>query len=102
MEDKPFALLAVNTNGYSVDELKKVMDKENLNWRSFADAKQGDSFFGPICATWNLTGTPTLYIVDHKGVIRQKWLGGPGEKAIDDLLDKLMKEAGGGEKKESK
>ena len=38
MEDKPFALLAVNSNGYSVDQLKKVMDKENLNWRSSCDA----------------------------------------------------------------
>jgi len=102
MEDKPFALLAVNTNGYTVEELKKVMDKENLNWRSFADAKIGEGYFGPICATWNLTGTPTLYVLDHEGVIRHKWLGGPGEKVIDDLLDKLIKEAEGGERKGSK
>jgi hypothetical protein len=99
MEDKPFALLAVNTNGYAVDQLKKVMDKENLNWRSFADAKQGDSFFGPICSKWNLMGTPTLYVLDHKGVIRHKWIGSPGEKAIDEALEKLVKAAEGGEKK---
>jgi hypothetical protein len=78
-----------------VDELKKTMDKENLNWRSFADAKKGDGYFGPICAQWNLVGTPTLYIVDHKGVIRHKWLGGPGEKTIDETLEKLIKEAQG-------
>ena len=102
MENKPFAVVAVNTNGYSVEQLKKVMDKENLNWRTFADAKQGDNNFGPICSTWNLSGTPTLYVLDHKGVIRQKWLGGPGEKVIDETLEKLIKEAEGGEKKESK
>ena len=88
-------MVAVNTNGYSVDELKKVMAKENLNWRSFADTKKGDGYFGPICAQWNLAGTPTLYVLDHKGVIRHKWLGGPGEKAIDETLEKLIQEARG-------
>jgi hypothetical protein len=83
----------VNTNGYSAAELKKVMDLEKLNWRSFADAKQGEGYFGPICAQWNLIGTPTLYVLDHKGVIRHKWLGGPGEQAIDRALDELIKEA---------
>jgi len=102
MENKPFAVVAVNTNGYGVEKLKQVMDKENLNWRTFADAKIGDGYFGPICATWNLTGTPTLYVLDHKGVIRNKWLGSPGEKVIDEALEKLIKEAEGGEKKESK
>jgi hypothetical protein len=98
MENKPFAVVAVNTNGYTVDQLKKVMDKENLNWRTFADTKIGDGYFGPICATWNLTGTPTLYVLDHKGVIRNKWLGSPGEKVIDDALEKLIKEAEGEKK----
>ena len=44
-------------------------------------------------------GTPTLYVIDHKGVIRHKWVGGPGEKAIDAALDKLIKEAEVGGKK---
>jgi hypothetical protein len=101
MENKPFVILGVNTNGYSAEQLKKVMDKEQLNWRTFADTKVSDSTFGPICTTWNLMGTPTLFILDHKGVIRHKWLGGPGEKAIDEALEKLIKEAEAG-KKESK
>jgi hypothetical protein len=100
MEDQPFALLAVNTNGYSVAELKKVMDKENLNWRSFADVRKTEGgYFGSICAKWNLVGTPTLYILDHQGVIRHKWLGGPGEQAIDAALEKLIKEAKAGDSK---
>jgi hypothetical protein len=67
------------------------MDKENLNWRSFAD--HGDAGRGAISTQWNLRGTPTLYVVDHKGVIRHKWLGSPGEKKIDETLEKLIKEA---------
>jgi hypothetical protein len=99
LEPKPFALLAVNTDGYNVDQLKHVMDKENLNWRSFADPRPDDNSLGPICAVWNFETTPTLYVLDHNGVIRQKWLGDPGAKVMDDLLENLLREAEGGEKK---
>jgi hypothetical protein len=68
--------------------------KERLTWRSFADA--GNAGQGAIAARWNLTNTPTLYVLDPKGVIRFKWVGAPGEKAIDTALDKLIKEAGRG------
>jgi hypothetical protein len=99
LEDKPFVLLGVNTNGYKPEKLKEVMDQEKLNWRSFADSGEGAP--RSISAAWNLVGTPTLYVFDHKGVIRHKWLGSPGEKVIDEALDKLIKEAqkdGGKEK----
>ena len=62
------------------------MDKEKLTWRSFADQ-------GNIAARWNLSATPTFYVIDHKGVIRHKWVGSPGEKAIDAALEKLIHEA---------
>jgi peroxiredoxin len=93
LNDKPFALIGVNVSGYDAKKLKKVMDKEKLNWRSFADP--GDLGQGAIAAKWNLASMPTLYVIDHKGVIRHKWVGSPGEKAIDVALDKLIKEAEG-------
>lgn len=68
------------------------MDKEKLNWRSYADT-QGEDDRGPIADRWNLEGTPTLYVIDHKGIIRKKWLGGPGEKELDALIDALIEEA---------
>jgi hypothetical protein len=61
------------------------MDKEKLTWRSFADD-------GAITSKWNQSFTPTLYLLDHKGVIRHKWVGSPGEKAIDAALEKLLNE----------
>jgi len=99
MEDKPFVLIGINTNGYPPEKLKEVMDKEKLNWRSYAD-HGNQSGLGPICTQWNLQGTPTLFVLDHKGVIRYRWLGSPGEKAIDEALNKLIKEAEGNDKKE--
>jgi hypothetical protein len=60
--------------------------KEKLNWRSFADA-------GDIAARWNLSATPTLYMIDPRGIIRYKWAGAPGPEAIDAALGKLIGEA---------
>ena len=86
LAEKPFALLGVHGNDYTPQKLKAVMEKEKLNWRSFADHRV-------ITARWASRGTPTYYIIDHKGVIRYKWMGYPGTKAIDDALEKLIKEA---------
>jgi hypothetical protein len=86
LQGKPFALIGVNLNRYDIKKLKEVMGKEKLPWRSFADG-------GPIASKWNLYGTPTLYVLDHKGLIRYKWMGSPSEKVIDAALEKLIKEA---------
>jgi hypothetical protein len=68
------------------------VDKERLTWRSFADPR------GEIAARWNLSATPTLYVIHPNGTIRHKWVGGPGAKAIDSALEKLIGEAKGGGK----
>jgi hypothetical protein len=68
------------------------MDLEKLNWRSFAD-HGGKGGLRPICSNWNLQGTPTIYVLDHKGVIRYRWLGSPGGKKIEEAIETLIKEA---------
>ncbi len=68
------------------ETLKEVMRKENLNWRSFADD-------GAIQRKWNSPPTPAFYVIDHKGVIRHKWIGHPGGKTIDAALERLIREA---------
>jgi hypothetical protein len=93
MENKPFVLLGVNSDK-DREQLKEVLKKENITWRSFWNGKDGT--MGPISTKWNVSGWPTLFVIDHKGIIRQKWLGDPGEKVIDHLLDKLVKDAESG------
>jgi hypothetical protein len=34
-----------------------------------------------------------LYLIDHKGVVRKKWVGSPGDKVMNQEIDKLVKEA---------
>jgi len=93
LKAKPFALIGVHIGGLNAKQLKEVVNKQKLTWRSFVDA--GNAGAGPIATKWNLSATPTLYVIDHKGVIRYKWAGTPGEKVIDAALDKLIKAAEG-------
>jgi len=87
----PFALIGIHIGGASAKQLKTVMDRENITWRSFVDP--GNAGTGPIATKWNLSATPTFYLIDHKGVIRYKWAGPPGTKIMDEALDKLIKAA---------
>jgi hypothetical protein len=89
LEGKPFALVGVNSDRDKA-ELKKAMEKENITWRSFWN---GGSTSGPISTRWAVQGWPTLYLIDHKGVIRKKWVGSPGDEVMDKEIDKLVKEA---------
>jgi len=93
LKDKPFALVGIHIGGTNAKQLKKVVEKEKLTWRSFVDPGQAGA--GPIATKWNLSATPTFYLIDHKGVIRHKWAGPPGEKVLDDALEKLIKAAEG-------
>ena len=91
LKDRPFALIGVHVGGSTVKELKEIMDKERLPWRSFVDL--GNAGTGAIATKWNHSATPTFYVIDHKGVIRYKWGAPPGTKVMDAALEKLIKEA---------
>ena len=95
--DKPFAVIGVNISEPSPAALKTVVEKENLTWRSFSDPPTSEGL-GRIAKKWNLAGTPTIYLVDPKGVIRQKWLGGARERVIDNAVEKLIQEVEAGTK----
>jgi hypothetical protein len=88
LEGKPFVLLGVNSDTDRA-ALKKVLDKEKITWRSFWN---GGSTQGPISTRWDIEGWPTLYLIDAKGVIRHMHLGSPGDKTLDEELDKLIAE----------
>ena len=90
LENRPFALIGINSDR-DKDALKNVLEKENITWRSFWNGPKGTQ--GPISEAWHVRGWPTLYIIDHKGVIRHKFLGSPGDKVLDEAIEKLVEEA---------
>ena len=84
LADKPFALIGVNSD--EVDELPEIQKREQITWRSFAAGPSG----GEIAKAWNVSGWPTIYILDENGVIAAKNLRGePMEKKIEELLAKV-------------
>jgi thiol-disulfide isomerase/thioredoxin len=67
MEGKPFVLLGVN-NDQDRDKAKALVAKEGMSWRSWYDLGTG----GPIADRWVVEGWPTVFVLDHKGVVRNK------------------------------
>ena len=88
LADKPFTLIGVNSDT-DLKMLKGVLEEERITWRSFWNGPKGTQ--GPIAEAWNVRGWPTIYVLDHKGVIRFK---GVREKALDEAVDQLLGEMG--------
>jgi peroxiredoxin len=84
LEDKPFALLGVNSD--TKERVRQAIKKENITWRSWWD---GGNTGGPIAKAWNVSGWPTIYVLDAKGVIRYKNVR---ERKMDEAVDKLLAE----------
>ncbi|MEY2783867.1 MAG: Thiol-disulfide oxidoreductase ResA [Planctomycetota bacterium] len=88
LKNEPFALLGINTDTDKQEYLRKAKEM-NVTWRSAWEGKTG----GPISSKWGIEGYPTLYLIDHKGVIQKYWLGGPDEKELDKAIDELVAKA---------
>jgi peroxiredoxin len=67
-KDQPFAILSVNSD--TLDVAKKAKIEKNLTYRSWWDGDQKETTKGPIATAWNVTGWPTIYLLDYKGTIR--------------------------------
>jgi len=87
LADKSFALIGVNSD-IDLKELQPILEKEEITWRSFWNGPKGTQ--GPISEEFNVRGWPTMYLIDHKGVIRHKYLGSPSEEVLDRAIERLI------------
>ena len=95
LKDQPFALIGVNSDPR--EKVKEALERENITWRSWWD---GGDTSGPIASRWNVSGWPTIYVIDDKGVIRHKNVRGDAmDKAVDELLAEMTAGADAAEKK---
>ena len=80
LKGKPFAFISISGDD-SKETLTSFLEKEKMPWvHWFADRKG-------ILKDWNIRFYPTMYILDHKGVIRAKGLRGEElEKKVNELV----------------
>ena len=83
---KPFVVLGVNADS-SREALGKTLEAEKITWRSWYD---GGFTGGPIATRWDVEVWPTLYLIDAKGVVRQRFLGWDERKDIEEAVDDLV------------
>lgn len=80
LKGKPFAFISISGDD-TKEKLTSFLEKEKMPWvHWFADRKG-------ILKDWNIRFYPTMYILDHKGVIRAKGLRGEElEKKVNELV----------------
>jgi peroxiredoxin len=88
LEGKSFVMLGVNADGDR--KAAKASDKAGLTWPSWADGGTG----GPVATRWDVTAFPTIFVLDHKGVVRHVFYGWPEDAKLDEAIAELVKKAG--------
>ena len=83
---RPFAILGISRD-QSLDELKQFVDREKLPWPIILDAR------GNISEQWKVDSLPTYVLLNHDGVILERWVGGGYDAEISQAIEKAIKEA---------
>ena len=84
LEGKPFALIGINSDG-PADKVKAILSENQITWRQAID----ETTSGKWATAWNIRGWPTIYVLDHKGVIRYRDVR---DQQMEDAVMKLLAE----------
>ena len=85
LADKPFALIGINSDG-DRSVVNKILEREKITWRNIIDGTTQ----GPIATAWNISGWPTIYVLDREGKIRHRDLR---DEELEKAVVKLLAEA---------
>ena len=87
-KDKPFVLVSVSVDDEK-ETLTKFLEKEKMPWIHWWDNGQETA----VMKKYRVRAFPTLYLIDHTGIVKQKWVGNPGNDKIDAAVEELVKAA---------
>jgi S1-C subfamily serine protease/peroxiredoxin len=82
-KDRPFALLGVNCD--SKQRLQSVIQQKKVTWKTWWDDESG-----PIATRWRVGSFPTIYIIDHKGIIRHRLEGRPSPRDLEMVIARMI------------
>lgn len=85
MDAKSFALLSVSADR-AVETLKNSVENNEITWRCWWDGARG-----PIATDWGVGKFPSVYVIDHRGIIRLRDSTDIGE--LNRVVDQLVKQA---------
>lgn len=81
---KPFVLIGVNGDE-DVEPANAAVASNRMTWRSFQNANGRRT----ISSDWHVRSWPTFYLIDQKGIIKNRWVDGQMDemnRAIGQLL----------------
>ena len=82
----PFAIVGIDVD--EEDGKSQIAVKDHgISWRSFRNSLRGGQM---ISKDWSVIGFPTLYLIDEKGAIRQRWIGGPPRDELIEAIDRAL------------
>jgi hypothetical protein len=69
------------------DEARKAVNSKQITWPSWYE-----NYGGPLAQQWLMRKNRTVYILDHKGIVRRYFSGFSEElgKTLDEFLEKLV------------
>jgi len=83
LADQPFAILGINCD--EPDRFRRVLERKDVTWRNWHDGPGGS-----ICQQYRVQSYPTVYVLDHEGIIRYRDVRGEEmEQAVNELLAKV-------------
>jgi peroxiredoxin len=84
---RPFTILGVAAD--PPDRLKEFLKDSYLPWPNIADGSPP----GPIVKEWKVDRFPSVMLIDHSGIIVNKWFGGaePGDVWLQ--VERAVREA---------
>jgi thiol-disulfide isomerase/thioredoxin len=91
LKEQPFALLGVDCEHGDKDTARAVMARERMTWPNWFDGAVGT---GPITKRYHIRGYPSVFILDAKGVIRDR-VAPDFDAAVDKLLAEMKQPTSG-------
>jgi peroxiredoxin len=88
--NEPFAHIGIHTGENPESVVRATCEELGVTWPVVLDAAKAGARNGPIATRWQVSGWPTIYVIDHHGIIRCNWAR---EREMTELVPALLEVA---------